>query len=301
MNFDSELVDSPITDEGKQSENPTFDAASTVSQRRRRHSSSARKRTNDEVYEPVQPPVSSPRSSRFPKSNMAGALSDPLSQQSTAFGTDGTLISGQALQTTLAEEEQPTSQHVTIEQSPSDTPNESFVQDIKDFQQQLELEFQNFERSLDERDTGAELESLDWHDLEDRYKREIQPHIDSEQGVMTEFSSRFQVGEKCLQVRVCLTKWVCSNSCYTCKCAMIKRPNEPSKGNSIPKYLILTDSCRLRTRIALAQNSEQSLAQKQEHRRSCGFSIHNLLLTLLTDTKVLEAFQSAMALLGKIS
>lgn len=232
MNLDSELVDSPTIDEGKQSENPIFDVASTASQRRRRHSSSARKRTNDEVYEPVQPPVSSPRSSRFQKSTMAGALSDPLPQQSTAFGTDGAIVSDQALQTLVVEEEQPASQHVTTEQPPYDTPRESFVQEIQDFQQHLELEFQNFERSLGERDTGAELESLDWHDLEDRYKREIQPHIDSEQEVMTKFSSRFQVGGKYHQVHVCLTKWFCSNLCSTCKCAMIRRPNEPSKGSS---------------------------------------------------------------------
>lgn len=192
MNLDSVLVDSPTTDEGKQSEYHVLDEAPTVRPRPRQNSI-ARKRTNDEVYEPVQAPVSSLRSSRFQKSNMSISLSDSLSGKPVASGSDGTFVSGQVVQTPLAENEQPAPQNVTADQLPSDTPSGSFVQDIKDYQQQLELEFQTFERSLEERDTAADLESLDWHDLEERYKSEIQPHIDSEQGIMTEFGSRFQV------------------------------------------------------------------------------------------------------------
>ncbi|KEF59418.1 uncharacterized protein A1O9_04262, partial [Exophiala aquamarina CBS 119918] len=248
MNLDSALVDSPTTDEGKQSENLTLHEAPTVYPRPRQNSS-ARKRTNDEVYEPVQAPVPSPRSSRFQKSTMSISLSDALSQKPVASGSDGTLVSGQVVTTSLAENK-PAPHNVLADQPPSDTPSDSFVQEITGYQQQLELEFQTFERSLEERDTTADLESLDWNDLEERYKREIQPHIDSEQAVMTEFGSRFQ--QFMLYMQVC---------------------NDQEAERAIK---------RLRTRISLAQNSEQSLAQKQEHR-----------------TKVLEAFQSAMALLGK--
>ena len=192
MNQDLVLVDSPTTDEGNQSENHILNEAPTILSKPRQNSV-ARKRTNDEVYEPAQAPISSFRSSRSQKSTMSISMSEPSSQKPVVSGSEGTLVSRQVVQTPHAESEQPTPQNVTTDQPSSDTPSDSFVQDIKDYQQQLELEFQMFERSLEERDTAADLESLDWQDLEDRYKREIQPHIDSEQGIMTEFSSRFQV------------------------------------------------------------------------------------------------------------
>lgn len=190
MNLDSDLIHPPSTNEGQQSETPVCEAAPTAKPRAR-HDSVARKRTNDEVYGPVQTPVSSPRSIRFDKSVMSGGPPDPVSQHS-----DGTVVSGQLIQAPLAEEEHEASQKKAAEPSPSDQPSDSFVQDIKDYQQQLELEFQTFERSLEERDTSTDLEALDWQALEARYKTEIQPHIDSEQEIMTEFGSRFQVSER---------------------------------------------------------------------------------------------------------
>lgn len=190
MNLDSDLIHLPSTKEEQQSEAPVCDAAPSTNPRAR-HDSVARKRTNDEVYGPVQTPVSSPRSIRFDKSIMSAGPSDPVSQHS-----DGTLVSGQLIQTLVAEEEHKASQKRTAEPSPNNQPNDSFVQDIKDYQQQLELEFQTFERSLEERDTSTDLEALDWQALEARYQAEIQPHIDSEQEIMTEFGSRFQVSAR---------------------------------------------------------------------------------------------------------
>ncbi len=58
---------------------------------------------------------------------------------------------------------------------------------------------------------------------------------------------------------------------------------------------------RLRTRIALAQNSEASLAQKQTHCechvQSVGYTAN---MRPITDAKVVQAFQSAMELLGNV-
>lgn len=69
---------------------------------------------------------------------------------------------------------------------------------MQDYEKRLEQEFQEFERSLKDRDSTADLEPLDWNELEARYQKEIKPHLDTEQEIMTEFSARFQVGFACL-------------------------------------------------------------------------------------------------------
>lgn len=68
-----------------------------------------------------------------------------------------------------------------------------FVQEISEYQQRLEDEFREFERSLNERDPTSDLEVLDWSSLEARYEKEIEPHIEAEQEIMNEFNIRFQV------------------------------------------------------------------------------------------------------------
>jgi hypothetical protein len=50
--------------------------------------------------------------------------------------------------------------------------------------------------------------------------------------------------------------------------------------------------------MTLVQHSEHTLGEKQDHCRSSATHISIFTLTLLTDSKVLVAFQSAMALLG---
>jgi hypothetical protein len=63
-------------------------------------------------------------------------------------------------------------------------------------------------------------------------------------------------------------------------------------------YQYATDIFRLRTRSAFVQNSEQSLGKKQQHCKLSASPINtDLVLTLLTDEKVLNAFETAMSLL----
>ncbi|KIX01812.1 uncharacterized protein Z518_09539 [Rhinocladiella mackenziei CBS 650.93] len=134
---------------------------------------------------------------------------------------------------------------------PPSTTNDAFAKEIRDHQKKLDFEFQEFERSLDERDTTIDLDPLDWTDLENRYNQEIQPHIAAEQEILNELGARFEQFMLYMQVS-----------------------NEYEAERAIK---------RLRTRIALVQNSEASLAQKQAHH-----------------ARVLEAFQNAMALLGNL-
>ncbi len=69
----------------------------------------------------------------------------------------------------------------------------TFVQEVHDFQQQLELDYQKFERSLDERDTTSDLQTMDWEKLETEYNEEIAPCIAQENEIMEEFNARFAV------------------------------------------------------------------------------------------------------------
>lgn len=57
----------------------------------------------------------------------------------------------------------------------------------------------------------------------------------------------------------------------------------------------------LRTRMASVQTSEEMLDEKKAHCMAfLSLSLNAALLTLLTDSKVVNAFNSAMALLGNI-
>ena len=67
-----------------------------------------------------------------------------------------------------------------------------FAQDIQAFQQQLEDEFKQFEKSLAERDKKQPLDDLDWEDLEQRYRAEISPKEADEQAIIEELQTRFQ-------------------------------------------------------------------------------------------------------------
>lgn len=71
----------------------------------------------------------------------------------------------------------------------------SFTQEIEEHKRRLEAEFQEFERSLNGRDTTVDLDNMDWDDLEASYNNEVQPHVVAEQEIMTEFGARFEVCE----------------------------------------------------------------------------------------------------------
>ncbi|KIW23311.1 uncharacterized protein PV07_11520 [Cladophialophora immunda] len=248
-------VYSPITNEGKQTPPPEMntDAATPIHssplphRSRSRQGSVARKRTNEEIYQPVEAPKSSPTSTRFQRSVTLPAMpesqafhpgNNPDEHQGWPHASEKPLV-------------QPTARESDAAPDPLPRRN-SLVKEIHDYQQQLELEFQEFERALNERDTSVDLDPMDWDDLEARYKREVQPCIAAEREIMDEFNARFMQFALYMQVS-----------------------NDHESDRAIK---------RLRTRIALAQNSEKLLAQKQAHH-----------------AKVLEAFQSAMALLDVMS
>jgi len=202
----------------------------------------SRKRTNEEIYQPPpQSPTASSKAPRVQKSITIAVM--PESDDQPA----GNNLFQQLEETTLI---QPTTEG-RITSSSSLPQGTTFVKQINAYRQDLELDFQQFERSLDERDTSASLENMDWDTLEDHYNQEIQPLLKVEKDIMEEFNARF--AQFMLYMQVC---------------------NDHEAERAVK---------RLRTRVALAQNSEEALAQKQAHH-----------------AKVLEAFQNAMALLGNV-
>ncbi|EXJ74290.1 uncharacterized protein A1O5_02586 [Cladophialophora psammophila CBS 110553] len=245
---------SPTTNEGKQTPPPDLNTDAAVAihssplpdRSRSRQGSVARKRTNEEIYQPDETPKTSPASARFqrsitlpvmPESREQDGRNNPFEHRSSTLGSDNTKI-------------RPVATEIGANSTPLSQRN-SFVKEIQDYQQHLELQFQEFERALNERDTSVSLNAMDWDDLEARCDKEIQPCIAAEREIMDEFNTRFTQFLLYMQV---------SNN------------HEAERAVK-----------RLRTRIALAQNSERSLAQKQAHH-----------------AKVLEAFQGAMALLGNL-
>jgi len=213
-----------------------------------------RKRNNEEVYEPPQSPLRSPKTPKFPKDTGISISQHVEGHQNrdNPFQTGGNLDHDQLrgiAQTTTEDH----SQREPIAQNPTNTPTEAnrLVGRIEQYQKGLEEEFQEFEQSLSERDKAADLESLDWNELEKRYNDEIQPKIATEEAIMNEFQTRFQQFLLYMQVS-----------------------NEHEAERAVK---------RLRTRIAIAQNAESSLATKQAHH-----------------SKVLQAFQNAMELLGNL-
>ncbi|KAL2436816.1 hypothetical protein ABEF95_014569 [Exophiala dermatitidis] len=259
MDSEEQLVDSPIQDEGTQSENPSADSATTIESsplptRPGYHQSprTARKRTNEEVYESVKSLKTPSTPSRFQKSS--NVVPQPQEEpQPSATPIARPVPNSQGIRPNKATATNDTGAEgmVTTNHnvgSLQETQN-SFVKDIEDYRQQLELEFQEFERSLDERDPAADLEPMDWDDLEAQYNKEVQSKVAAEQEIMSEFSARFEQFMLYMQV----------SADYEAERA-IKR---------------------LRTRIAITRNTETALAQKQAHH-----------------AKVLEAFQSAMNLLN---
>ncbi|KIW65528.1 hypothetical protein PV04_07782 [Phialophora macrospora] len=208
---------------------------------RPRQGSAGRKRTNEEAWQPSETPTASPTTTRFRRSLTLLVMPESDVQGAQEHPTQAIGERPQKEQAATANAENPTSL----------PPDNSFVTQIHNYQQQLELEYQQFERSLNERDPAADLDAMNWEDLETRYTDEITPFIAREKEIMDEINARFAQLMLYLQVS-----------------------NEHEAERAVK---------RLRTRIALAQNSEGQLAQKQAHH-----------------AKVLEAFHSAMALLGNV-
>ncbi|KAJ9647644.1 uncharacterized protein PV06_00346 [Exophiala oligosperma] len=161
-----------------------------------------RKRTNDEVYEPVQSPIRSPTAIKSSKQhNKAESIfkletGDGGTNPNRPVGTGG-----------VRRDEEPGSKAKAVpgqdadygqgeaQESNEDGSGEELVKRIERCQQDFQVAFEQFKQSLSERDKTAELESLDWDELELRYQNEIQPKIAAEQDIMDEFQARFQASE----------------------------------------------------------------------------------------------------------
>lgn len=192
----------------------------------------ARKRTNEEVYEKPQRPTTiastTPLKSPPGVSFQERARPDPRRASQSRFEEIG-FASLQAARAekmpTSTAENAPMPDGSEKEQKPG--PN-TFVQDIAAYQQCLEAKFQDYENELKSRDRSQELAALDWQDLEERYQKEIGPKIAEEQEIMNEFQARFGVGIFAARPGMRLTSD--SNSCSGCKCLVRGRARERAKG-----------------------------------------------------------------------
>lgn len=223
--------------------------------------SMTRKRTNEQVYEPAQQPKPTPTASRFQKSvSSITAVNvdspqegDDLSEADREHGND------HHRQEMVSNPERSLSQGQTETQAPTSvfpqTSDGSFIRGIEEYQQQLELEFQEFERSLTARDKTAGLNDMDWDELERSYSNDIQPKIDAEQEIMNEFNARFQVCSRVMWYMMILTL-IFSNSCCTCKYQMTTSRSELSRDyEPVLPLLSMLRVCSLTSKptVSLAQ------------------------------------------------
>ncbi|OCT49159.1 hypothetical protein CLCR_05184 [Cladophialophora carrionii] len=151
--------------------------------RRPRQGSAGRKRTNEEAWQPGETPATSPKTARFKRSLTLLVMPESEVQRAKEHPIPTT---GEGAQTQL-------SVIPDGEESAPLPPRSSFVKQIHDYQQQLELEYQQFEQSLNERDTTADLDAMNWEDLETRYSDEMTPCIIREKEMMDEINARFAV------------------------------------------------------------------------------------------------------------
>lgn len=171
----------------------------------------AKKRTNEEVYQRSQIPIASTTPLKTPPKRMSqfermGFDSLPTESQATAVATQ-------------AEPQSPVEQAAQAK---------TFVQEIQAYQDQLEDEFKQFEKSLSDRDKKEPLEELDWDELEHRYRAEIGPKEADEQAIIEELQTRFQACYCLHSLSLRLTGL--SNSSSGCKSRKRGRASEPSRG-----------------------------------------------------------------------
>lgn len=175
----------------------TVDSSPLPARTRHAHShSTARKRTNEELYEPAQQPKTSPTTSRFQKSTVAMTSSTGETPARTnSLDTNELLRHSQPQQPALTTPTRAVFENdiTRPEMAVPSTMNDKFVKEVQEYQGQLEQEFREFEQALAQRDTTAALDPLDWDDLEARYNKEMQPNIAAEQDIMAEFNARFEV------------------------------------------------------------------------------------------------------------
>ena len=266
-----------------------------------------RKRSNEEIYKKSQLPVFSTTPQKTPPKAVAfqyRAASEPQTSKSL-FGQSFEKTGFSKLRNVMTASSPPPSTGLTIidegtsQVSMHDvgSAHKSFIDEIEAFEKELKDEFDTFERSLDSRDPSADLGKLDWDELEERFAREIDPIIKEEDKVRAELGARLQVSTSPGNHTAMFTILAISSmdasvgrtgrrACHQKVC------HSPATGqNDSYNY-------RLRTRTAFVQHSETKLDEKQEHCRHLFHPSVNSLLTLLTDRKVVEAFEKAMQLLS---
>jgi hypothetical protein len=73
---------------------------------------------------------------------------------------------------------------------------QTFAQEVQAYQDELNEEFRAFESALDSRDKSAELDDLDWDELEQRYVQDINPLVSQEDMIRRDLGERLQVSKK---------------------------------------------------------------------------------------------------------
>ena len=223
MNFDdAQTLVSPVRSSNEGSRTPLSNATRTLASipssspitSRPRQGSVSRKRTNEESWGPVEAPQTSPKSARPLRRSVTIASIPEMDQQSRSIPIE------------KGNETSQTQPSAATDLSPAH--GNSFDKEIYEYKQQLELDYQTFEQSLNERDAAADLNVIDWEDLEARYIQEISPCIDREREIMNEFNTRFAVRKAAELRQTELT--TSSNSCSICRCQTTMRPNEQSNG-----------------------------------------------------------------------
>jgi hypothetical protein len=158
---------------------------SPVFPKRNRSNSAARKRNNEEAYEPADTPQESPRHSKhLRRASTMTTVTEAETQRdrTNPFSPVKANDQGKAV---------PSDVKSDAHQAPA---TGTFVSQVEDYQRELEEDFQKFERQLNDRDTSAELEQIDWTDLEADYNKDIEPLLQQENAIMQEFGDRFNVG-----------------------------------------------------------------------------------------------------------
>lgn len=133
---------------------------------RPRQGSLARKRTIEEMYEKNEAPKTSPRAAKLlQRSATIAPIPESKGQplRSNPFGPS------------------------------TETSHVSFTKEIQDCKEKLDQQFHNFEQTLADRDTSADLEDLDWDSFEERYNQEVHACNTAEREIMDEFNARFAV------------------------------------------------------------------------------------------------------------
>jgi hypothetical protein len=83
----------------------------------------------------------------------------------------------------------------TNRQGTEEQEDQTFAQQVQAYQDELNKEFEAFERALEGREKSAELDELDWDELEQRYVQEINSLLSQEDMIRRDLGERLQVSK----------------------------------------------------------------------------------------------------------